>query len=335
VEQMETGFVVADQQGQIVDSNAAARRLLGSAALDGQPIHELNTKIEEETTRNLEPRTFWLKRGNQPVGAGLLVTDRTEQRHLEEQAELATRLEGLGHLAAGVSHEINNPLTYLIVNLDLLAPLVAHAASESPTGLPADLRRLAKESPELLDSSREGADRIRRIVEQLASLAMRPDEASNPTSIELSKAIERAKTMALLGQPDAVIRHLYSGEPRSFASERDVTYIVLQLILNAVRETGKEGEVEIRVSPHLGGSLIEVLDDGPGIPAKDLPYVFDPLFTTGRPERLGLGLSLCFQLAKKNGGSIEAMNRPERGACFRLWLPSEGKALTPASTESS
>lgn len=335
VEQMETGFVVADQQGLIVDSNAAARRLLGSAALDGQPIHELNAKIERETAGNLEPRGFWLKRGDQPVGAGLLIADRTEKRHLEQQAELATRLEGLGHLAAGVSHEINNPLTYLMVNLDLLEPVVAHAAAQSQAALPPDLRRIAKESPELLDSSREGAERIRRIVEQLAELAMRPDEAADPTSIELSKTIERAKAMALLGQPEAKLRHSLSGDAHAFASERDVTYILLQLLLNAIRETGKEGEVEIRVSPNLGGSAIEVLDDGPGIPIKDLPYVFDPLFTTGRPERLGMGLSLCFQLAKKNGGRVEAMNRPEGGACFRLWLPGEGKTLTPSSAESA
>ena len=67
---------------------------------------------------------------------------------------------------------------------------------------------------------------------------------------------------------------------------------------------------------------VRVCDGGPGIPEDDLPHVFDPFFTTRRPgPNLGLGLSLCWELARRNGGRLEAENRPEGGAAFTLWLP--------------
>ena len=104
--------------------------------------------------------------------------------------------------------------------------------------------------------------------------------------------------------------------------ESDVTHIVLHLILNARQMGGEDVLIEIQLRPSEGGVAVRVADQGPGISEHDLPHVFEPFFTTRRPSsNLGLGLSLCWELARRAGGRLDVENRPAGGAVFTLWLP--------------
>ena len=85
----------------------------------------------------------------------------------------------------------------------------------------------------------------------------------------------------------------------------------------------EDGVIDVELGNQEGGAVVRVCDRGPGIPKAHLPHIFDPFFTTGRPGRFGLGLSLSWEMARQNGGWIEAENRPEGGAVFTLWLPAE------------
>jgi signal transduction histidine kinase len=322
MEQMETGCIVADLQGSVVDANLAARRLAEGAPLEGRKLTELLAELRRHPSAELEAREFSLTRRGKVVGIGAVITDRTVQRRLERQVEVTTRLQALGHLGSGVAHEVNNPLAYLTANLEMLAPLIDRVAErETRAKLPEEVRVLAKEAPALLADSREGADRIDRVVDHLSTLSLRQPEKVDPHLLDLRTAIGRAREMAIFGQGGATIRVRCSGRPTAFAAESDVVHILFNLMLNALRAGGAAANVEVHAQTEDERAVVQVLDDGPGIPDADLPHVFDPLFTTGRPGRLGMGLSLCWQLARHNGGSIDVRNRSEGGAVFALVLP--------------
>jgi signal transduction histidine kinase len=106
------------------------------------------------------------------------------------------------------------------------------------------------------------------------------------------------------------------------AREEDVFQILLQLLINAIQASEKQSVVEIEVRWADEAAELRVLDRGPGIRPNLLPHVFDPFFTTKTGEsNVGLGLSLAYDLARQNGGSLEVENREGGGACFTLRLP--------------
>jgi C4-dicarboxylate-specific signal transduction histidine kinase len=101
-----------------------------------------------------------------------------------------------------------------------------------------------------------------------------------------------------------------------------VLHLVLHLLLNAFQMGGDDVPVGVELEASEKEACVRVSDAGPGIPEADLPHVFDPFFTTRRPgPNVGLGLSVCWELARRNGGRLEAQNRAGGGAVFTLWLP--------------
>ncbi|HME71217.1 MAG TPA: sensor histidine kinase, partial [Myxococcota bacterium] len=146
-----------------------------------------------------------------------------------------------------------------------------------------------------------------------------------PGLVDIHSAVEKAVALGGLGKGQAaLVAHTPAPLPRVLASESDITHIVLHLILNARQMGGEDVRIEIELRPSEGGVAVRVADQGPGISDRDLPRVFEPFYTTRRPSsNLGLGLSLCWELARRHGGRLDAENRPEGGAVFTLWLPGE------------
>jgi two-component system NtrC family sensor kinase len=236
---------------------------------------------------------------------------------------MANRLMALGHLAAGVAHEVNNPLSYIWTNLGLLQPFVREAADPARRGaLPAEIHDLAEEAETMLSQSLEGVERIRLIVEQLGVFAGRRDDESVRRALDLGAPTERAVEMVRFGRKEISVRLKRTGRvPTVLAVEPEIVHIVFHLLLNAVQASEEDGVIDVELGNQEGGALVRVCDRGPGIPKAHLPHIFDPFFTTGRPGRFGLGLSLSWEMARQNGGRIEAENRPGGGAIFTLWLP--------------
>jgi signal transduction histidine kinase len=330
VAQMQDAVLVADRTRRIVDWNAAAAEMLGTPIAEGRSLDDVLRDFSDRSTRSLEVREFPLRRRGHVFGVGVVVTDRTAQRAAEIRLEMATRLEAVGYLTAGVAHEINNPLTYLSANLGFLEPLV-EAAAHSPVrdALPATLQGLGRDAPMLLADAREGTERIQRVVERLAHLAEQGRGAGDTARpIDLGAAVEKAAAMASFGKRTAPIL-VRADRPRVIvrAPESDVVHVVFHLLLNAMQMGGDDVPIHVEIEEHAESASVRVADRGPGIAERDLPHVFESFYTTKRPgAHLGLGLALCWELARRSGGRIDAENRPTGGAAFTLWLASDRHA---------
>jgi signal transduction histidine kinase len=239
------------------------------------------------------------------------------ERATRNRLAVADRMAALGTLAAGIAHEINNPLTYVIANLQTLAQRL------SASGGPA-----LDELPEIVADALEGADRIRRLVKDVQKASPRPSSA-RPALVALADALraalaltephirERARLRCDLGQ------NLYvRGDPDRIAE------LFRNLLLNAAQAIpeGRSADNEIRVDLHelpgRGAAVVRVADTGNGIPPEVQERVFQPFFTT-KPigHGTGLGLSICQGIATALGGEISFSSEAPRGTTFRVVLP--------------
>jgi PAS domain S-box-containing protein len=239
--------------------------------------------------------------------------DLTEQRRIEAQLMSADRLASLGRLAASVGHEINNPLTYVIGNLQLAALRIRRGEISN------------EELLELLDEALEGADRVRRIAEDLRVFAKQQHETHATTDVRsvLESCIRmtggevRYRARLVLDIEDV---------PRVRATEARIAQVLSNLLFNAAQAI-PEGQADhntITVSVKLaapGVVEIRVADTGIGITAANLPHVFEPFFTT-RPDHggTGLGLSVCHMLVTSQGGQLEIASEPGKGTCVSVRL---------------
>lgn len=257
----------------------------------------------------------------------------------------ADRMAALGTLAAGISHEINNPLTYVMANLQRLAeklrPPSAASASASERTLETastveDLRLEANdlaELRELVADAYEGAERIRRIVKQTQMVA--PVERERRTStISL-----RAVLDAALDLTDNQIRHRarltrdFAGDARVRGDRGGLEQLFVNLILNAVQAIpeGHVADNEIRISLRQLPServMVEIADTGPGIPTAIQERIFQPFFTT-KPvgQGTGLGLAICKGIVAALGGEITFSTEAGVGTTFRVVLPTTAAPL--------
>jgi signal transduction histidine kinase len=260
------------------------------------------------------------------------------REHRELQARLAQtdRLTSLGTLAAGVAHEINNPLAYVLLNLgyvrDELAKLVPDACDERAI----EVRRA-------LDHARDGAERIRDIVRGLKTFS-RPE---NETLVPLDVTPVLEATLAMVANE---IRHRgklvkdYCKAPPVVANEARLGQVFLNLVLNAVQALpeGRVDQNEIRVvvrgAEQNERVIIEVHDNGVGIPPQVRGRIFEPFFTT-KPVGIGtgLGLAICHGIVTALGGTLSVESEEGKGSAFRVELPAAPKkpgAAAPSASSS-
>jgi len=271
------------------------------------------------------------------LGAVLVFRDMTEQKRMQEQVVLSERLASLGTLAAGMCHEINNPLTFIIANAHFLETAIEgwqHQLRDQGSFELADRTWKAREA---LDDLREGAERIRRIVADL-SVFGRPLDESCP-AIDVRDSVEWAlRVSAAQTRTRARVVKDLAAVPAVRASETRLAQVVINLVVNAAHAI-PEGDAErntIRISTGLndqGRVLICVEDTGAGIPAQALPRIFDPFFTTKHPGvGSGLGLSICHGIVQSLGGEIAVTSKVGQGSRFEVTLPpASGEAVAPSA----
>lgn len=288
--------------------------------------HDLRFASPEGPARAVE--TLWMPIEFEGRLAHLCVArDRTEQRRLEAKMAHADRLATVGVLAQGVAHELNNPLTFVTMNV---RELVDTLESDRPVD---PLLR-----DELAESAREAADgarRMARIVSDLQGLARVDDE---PTSMDLNRVVERCLVLARAQIRSRVRVHTsLNTVPEVYGDEGRMTQVVLNLLINAVQAL-PERTGNIWVETRLEGqdALLEVRDDGPGFSPHVRDRVFEPFVTT-KPvgDGTGLGLFVCHQYVSECGGALEALDADEGGARLRvkLQLARAGDAPRSASTD--
>ncbi len=255
---------------------------------------------------------------------------RAERRRMQEQLLIADRMASVGTLAAGVAHEINNPLAAIIANLELMSMDLTVVARE----LNATMR--LREVFEELNDARECADNLRHIISDLKIFSRSTDEEQRGP-VNVTRVLDSSLRMAW-----NEIRHRarlvkdYGSVPPVDANESRLGQVFLNLIVNAAHAIA-EGDTEhnvIRVVTSVDAAsdrvVVEVRDTGVGIPPENLTRIFDPVFTT-KPIGVGtgLGLSICHRIVSGFGGEIQVQSQPGTGTVFRVLLPpSPGRAPT-------
>ncbi len=240
--------------------------------------------------------------------------DVTERVNMQQRLIVADRMASIGLLAAGVAHEVNNPLAYVLNNIEI-------ARKELATlGPSAELSR------QVLSVALEGVDRIRAIVHDLLQLSRGEDGTLGATDL---RAVAESTLALAAGEIDRTcqLRRDFEPAPLVRASSGRIAQVLLNLVTNALeamRDRPREGcQLLVRIARAPDGrALLEVKDSGPGIAPAHLPRLFEPFFTT-KPagQGTGLGLAIAHRLVVELGGEIEVTSTLGQGASFRVMLP--------------
>jgi PAS domain S-box-containing protein len=243
--------------------------------------------------------------------------DVSERVRMRDELMMADRLSSLALLAAGVAHEINNPLAYVLGSIENARRSISLSPPDHGQAL------------EALMTALEGVDRVRSIVRDLGVLS-RADEQSLE-SVDVRAVLESTLTLAgpqIEGRA-RVVRE-YSPVPEARVNAARLGQVFLNLLVNALesmhdRELAQR-ELRVRTSTDpTGKPVIEVSDNGAGIAPELMNRIFDPFFTTKLDGHgTGLGLAICYRIVAEAGGDITVDSAPGRGSTFRLTLPPAG-----------
>jgi len=270
---------------------------------------------------------------------------RTQQQLLHSE-----KMASLGRLVAGVAHELNNPISFVLGNVAALKRYLARIErylgaahgvplSEDMVRLRARLGidRLLADLPSLIEGTLEGAERTRDVVDGLRRFSAPGTDAKQ--SIDLVPVIERAVNWVSKAAPDNFqLELLLPASIPLVANAGQMQQVIMNLVQNAVDATAgcSPGRLTISGRCEPGRAILEFADNGTGIAAADLPKIFDPFFTT-KPvgKGTGLGLSISYGIVEQHGGALSAGQHAGGGAIFTLTLPlREATAREPTARQS-
>ncbi len=342
-----TLVVASTRDGAIVRVNRAAEEIVGvkEEELLARPIWdafnypsreiietwisgEANPDAEHEVTvsapdggRKLIVWTSRVMDGDYVISTGV---DITARRELQVRVQLSDRMASIGTLAAGVAHEINNPLSYVMTNAELLLQQLGELGKE------VDVSTTAEVAIDCL----EGLHRITEIVRNLQAFSRDKDDAIGPVSVR--RVVESAINMAAneIRHRAVLVREL-DAVPAVRANESKLGQVLLNLLVNAAQAIpagdAQRNKITVRATRlGMGKVCIEVRDTGSGIDPEHVERVFDPFFTT-KPvgEGTGLGLSISHNIVRSFGGDIQVESVPGEGTVMRVILPAlAGRART-------
>ncbi len=273
---------------------------------------EAGYQREEMLVTNSAGEERWVETSYSPVPSpegGIdyvigVVRDVHERKMLEERLHQTEKLASLGQLVAGIAHEIKNPLGIIMSSLDVL----------ENRKRPAEQRR---------EAGRFIREEIRRLDDRLRSfLAFARPRELQPTPVALSGLLRRRAASMESLYPELTLEVDIPGpEPILYADEEQLNQVVTNLVMNAGEAMDGGGRVMLRARQQGGTAVVEVEDEGPGVPEEFRSRVFDPFFTT-KADGTGLGLSICYQIVLAHGGTLSiGRGRSGRGACFTVRLP--------------
>jgi signal transduction histidine kinase len=251
-----------------------------------------------------------------------------ELRESDLQLAQGARLAALGTLAAGLAHEINNPVAFIRSNLNFLAEMTERGEPDA-------------EFEEVLGETEQGVARLRGIVDEL--LRMSAQGGTGFCELQLSNVVESALPTLRFEARDDVVLEARLAPVLPVRGDRNLLgQVVANLVLNAIqaiRSTGTPGIVRIATFADGPWAALEVSDSGPGVAPEIAQRIFEPFFTTKPPgQGTGLGLAVCRQLVERHGGRLSLADSA-RGARFRvdlrLALAEAGRDVAPAASPAS
>ncbi len=336
VESMVNGLISVDESGAITTINQMAVQIIGidESSAEGQhisnvlksddfsiqellatdkPIFELEIICQcSEGLIPLSISSSQLKdETGKVIGAVIIIRDMREIKELQEKVRRAERLASLGRLAAGIAHEIRNPLSSIRG--------FAHYFQ-------------GKFEPETKDVKYAKAmvdeiDRLNRIIEALLDFARPAEPELQPCSIEdvLNHVLRLIQTDVNTKEVK-VVTDIEDDIPNVMLDRDQMIQALLNILLNAVNAVDKGGEISVSIYMEMDTLQIGISDTGSGIPPENLPRVFDPFFTT-RKDGTGLGLAIVHRIIENHNGEIGVESKPGEGTTFTVRLPlrKEGK----------
>lgn len=298
---------------------AAAARRVGIRAACAFPIRRLDrvTAVAVFFSREtLQPDADLLDLvGDVATRIGLYIEYRRAQEDFERQREMLhqqEKLAALGTLAAGLAHEVNNPMAVIASRVEcMLMEAGEQGLSETARG---DLQVIGKH-----------ADRVARITQGLLSLSRHQVWQLSP--VDLNSIVEEALLLMekqLARERVALERDLAPGLPAVLGSASHLEQVILNLLTNAREAMPEGGRLRVATRREGGAVEVEVTDAGKGIPAEHLSKVFDPFFTT-KEKGTGLGLSISYGIVRDHGGNLTVRSREGEGSTFLVSLPVAGE----------
>jgi len=339
IESLREGVIGLDREGRITAWNPAMERWCGVSADDlaGRSLFDVNPNLEREAVAEplqrllrgeieqfkldaLEHETLrgehvaWnvsgslLRQGGAPAGGVLLIEDITVRRGLERAARQSEKLAALGTLAAGLAHELNNPIGIISTRAELML-------------LDAESRNVSEEMAEDLRVIHRHAQRVARIAQGLLSFSR--SSSGKTGRVDLNQVVD--ETLLLVDKTidkDGVLlrRGLAPDLPPIWGDANELQQVVMNLVTNARDAVKGSGEIWIEtrdLAGQAGGVQLIVRDTGPGIPPEILPKIFDPFFTT-KAEGTGLGLSISYGIVRDHQGTVDVRSTPGEGTTFVL-----------------
>jgi signal transduction histidine kinase len=324
------GFFLADRATRVTDLGERLQQVAR-----GEPLEQLELYLRHQLYaggRYLNVTARPLRDASGIAhGAVAVFHDTSAQRAAQEQLMISDRLASLGMLAAGVAHEINNPLAAVLANLSL-----AQGELGSGPGLPAE-----DTLSTLLADAHDAAERVRQIVRDLRVFS-RADEP-RPVAVDIAKVLDASIRMSRhQHRGRATLVTDYAAGACVVGNESRLGQVFLNLIVNAAQAI-PEGQpeqnridVRTRVEPDREVA-VEISDTGSGMTAETRQQLFTPFFTTkSAGVGTGLGLAICQRIVHALGGRIEVDSEPGQGSTFRVVLPAARPAAAePAGTVSA
>ena len=333
------GIVVVDREGIVRFVNPAAEGLLGRKAeqLIGGPFGfpmvagettELEIVGKARDAVVAEMRVVEMEWGGQATYLASLrdITERKQAEQvrlrMEQQLQLAGRLVAVGELAAGIAHELNNPLTSIQAYAQLLSK-----RDDLDETIRGDVETILRE-----------AERATKITSNLLSFAWRHSPEKRPISINdaLVSSLELYAYRMRVNNID-ILLELEPDLPTTMADFNQMQQVFVNIVTNAEQAMSEaHGRGELSITTQKVGETIctTFADDGPGIPEENIERIFDPFFTTKEVGKgTGLGLSICHGIVQDHGGRISATSKPGSGATFVVEIPIKTEREFAASYE--
>ena len=295
--------------GDVVGS--AIARAVSSVLAGGDPVDQTfdRTRLPISLRATDRARMRVAAIGTQPGvvrGAVILLEDLSNEARMEAAVLQSEKLSSVGELAAGIAHEINNPLTAILgYSRLLLEDIPTDSEQYGP------MRILADE-----------ATRVQGIVRNLLDFSRPGSAEARPVDVNSSLDKILSVMAPQFRKARISVRTQWGDTGMILGDDHKLQQVFVNIAANAVHAMERGGTLNISTGKGPDGVWVRFLDDGPGIPEEILPRIFDPFFTTKGPGRgTGLGLSISYGIVRELGGVIDVRNEPDAGASFLITLP--------------
>ncbi len=338
------GVALLGMDGHVRTANAALAELVGVSVRDltGKPITEIvpdapvapAREVRDEEVRLRDARGVLLPvavssthvndRRGYAIGMVLVVRDLREVVSLRNRLITSDRLAAVGELAAGIAHEVNNPLAFIRTNLTLLESHWKTLAGAVDAARRPGLDEIVREGEELIEESLEGVERTASFVRDVKGLA----RAGSPLHEleEVNRLIASVIRVAeAQNHKNGQIVTDFGDLPLVRCSGQELKQVFLNLLINALQAIDEGGRVEVATRSEGKTVVVSISDDGHGIAPETVDRIYDPFFTTKQEgEGTGLGLAISAEIVSRHRGMIDVESSPGNGTRFDVWLPAAG-----------